>query len=207
MPVGAVLILTAILAGHPSGRALDWPLLLASLNTLFGCGMLVAVVWLAARSYQATGLLTFLMMGCGALSLVVSNLITSWVMPDSSNLNCKVTLFDSCSLFAGVCQLLSAYYLLADLTGAHPPETRPRHLAIAYAGIVLFACGVAALAVEGILPGFFAPAGGPSLLRQFVLGSALWMFALSGLMFVGIYFAAQTEFAFWYGLALLLVSA
>ena|GEM_PF-2220898 len=206
IPVGAFLILIAILAGRDSGISLESPVLLVLLNTLFLCGILPAVVLMAARSYLTTGSLTFLMMGCGALFLVVGNLMVTWVMPDSGNPNYKLTLYDLCCLFAGICHLMSAYYLLADLAGAPLPKTRSRHVAMPYAGIVAFVCVVALLAVEGKLPVFFVPGAGPSLIRQFVLVGALCMFAFSGLMFVGIYFAMKTKFAYWYGLALLLLA-
>jgi PAS domain S-box-containing protein len=199
--------LTAILAGRGSGRALEAPLLLASLNAIFIGGVLLAVAWMAARSYQTSGSLTFLMMGCGALFRGVSNLIGSSVMAGSGNSNYKVTLYDPCCLLAGVCHVMSAYYLLGDLLGKHPPETRSRQVAVPYAGIVVFVCVVAALAVGGRLPVFIVPGGGSSLLRQFVLGGALCVFTFSGLVFVGIYSAMKTRFAYWYGLALLLVAA
>jgi len=205
-PVGVFLILMAILVGHDSGSTHESPILLAFLNTILFCGTLLVVVLMATRSYGMTGSLTFLMMGCGALFLGVGSLMAGWVMPASGNPNPSVTLFNLGCLFAGFCHLASAHYLLADLVGTHPPETRPPHVAIPYAGIVVFFCVVAPLAVQGRLPVFFVPGAGTSLLRQFVLGGALLMFALSGLMFVGIYSALKTAFAYWYGLALLLVA-
>jgi PAS domain S-box-containing protein len=206
MPVGVFLVLTAILVGRDSSRGFEAPLLLAFLNTLFLIGILLAVAWMAARSYRATGSLTFLMMGCGALFRGVSQLIANSVMAGFGNPNFKITLYDPCCLLAGVCHLMSAYYLLADLPGTHPAETRSRHVAIPYAGIVVLVCVAATLALEHKLPVFFAPGGGPSLLRQFVVGGALCMFASSGLIFVGIYYTMKTEFGYWYGLALLLAA-
>jgi PAS domain S-box-containing protein len=195
-----------MLVGHDSGSTLESPILHALPNTIFLCGILLGVVPMAAKSYQRSGSRTFLMMGCGALFLGVSSLMAGWVMAVSGNRNPTATLHNLGSLLAGFCHLASAHYLLADLVGTHPPKARSRRAAIPYAGIVAFVSVVAALAVAGKLPVFFAPGGEPSLLRQFVVGGALCMFALSGLMFVGIYFATKTKFAYWYGLALLLVA-
>jgi len=193
-----------MLAGHDSSVSFELPFLLALLNTFIPGCILLAVVLMATRSYQVSGAMTFLMMGCGALSLCVSNLMVSWLMPLTGNVNPTVTLHNVSCLFAGVCHLASAQYLLADLAGTPLPRTRSRRVAMPYMGIAAFMCAVAALAVLGKLPVFIAPGAGPTMYRQFVLGGALWMFALSGLMFAGIYFAMKTEFAYWYGLALLL---
>jgi len=207
IPVGAFLALTGILVGRASGAGIESPLLVAFLNTLFLVGILLVVAYMAARSYQRTGSLTFLMMGCGALFRGVSILITSWLIPETGNPNLKLTLYDPCCMLAGVCHFMSAYYLLADLLGKNATERRFRHLALPYAGVVVFVCVAAALAVEGMLPVFFVPGAGPSLLRQFFVVAGLCLFAFSGLMFLGIYFATKTEFAYWYGLALLTVAA
>jgi PAS domain S-box-containing protein len=177
---------------------------MASLNTLFVGGILLAVLCMATKSYQASGSLAFLMMGCGALFVGLGSLMAGWTLPMTGNPNSVVTLHNIGCLFAGFCHLASAHYLLADLVGTHPSVTRSRHVAIPYGGILVFLCVVAVLEVQGRLPAFFVPGVGASMLRQFVLGGALWMFALSGSMFVGIYFTAKTQFAYWYGLALLL---
>jgi PAS domain S-box-containing protein len=206
IPVGAFLILRAILIGHDSGIPHESPLLLASLNTIFLGGFPLVVVLMATRSYQTTGSLTFLMMGCGALVLGVSSLLAGWVLPASGNENPAVTLHNMGCLFAGFCHLASAHYLLADLKGAHLPRPRSRQVAKPYAGIVVFVGVAALLAVRGLLPVFIAPGAGPGMIRQIVLGGALWLFALSGLIFVGIYFWMKTGFAYWYGLALWLFS-
>ena len=155
--LGVFLILLAILIRHDSGRTFDSPLLRASLNTLFLCGIPLAVVCMATRSYRTTGSLTFLMMACGTLFLGVSNLVASWVMPAFGNPYSKITVFDLCCLFAGICHMASVFYLLTDLAGKYRPETRLRQMAAAYAGIVAFVCVLAALAVEGKLPVFFVP--------------------------------------------------
>ena len=207
IPVGSFLLLMALLIGHDSRVALRSPILLAALNTLIHGPILLAVVLMATRSCRTTGSLLFLMMGCGALIRGFSALMAAWVMPSSGNPNSIVALHDVCSLLAGIFHLASAHFLLADLAGTRPPETRLRHLGILYSGIMALVCVIAALAVWGMLPAFFVPGVGPTLLRQFVLGGAMCTFAVSGLVFVSVYSATKTEFAYWYGLALLLIAA
>jgi hypothetical protein len=139
----------AILLRHDSCRTLESPLLLASLNTFFVGGLLLAVLCMATKSYQASGSLTFLMMGCGALFVGVSSLMAGWTLPITGNPNSMVTLHNIGCLFAGLCHVASAHFLLADLVGAPPPKTHSRRVGFPYAGILLFLCVVAALEVQG----------------------------------------------------------
>ncbi len=184
---------------------LESPQVLIILNTLFLCGIPLGVAYLAARSHQATGALAFLLVGSGLVVFGVSSLLAGWVMPLAGGPNPTVTLHNLGSLFAGACQLVGAHWFLGEVLGVLNPRPRVWRYPVLYAGLAALAGVTAWLVFQGQLPVFFDPATGPSPLRQVVLGSAILAFGLAALVFVEIYAATRTEFAYWYGLALSLI--
>ena len=65
VPLVLVLALIPVLASRDSGAAMEAPLLLAWLSTIFLGGIPLALAFLAAGSYQATGARLFLMLEIG----------------------------------------------------------------------------------------------------------------------------------------------
>jgi PAS domain S-box-containing protein len=205
--VVAFLILMIFLNARNSSAVFESPILLALLNTVFLCVIPLAIAYMAAKSHHATGILAFLYAGCGLAFFGISSLYAGWVMPLAGNPNPTVTLHNLGSLFAGICQFLGAHFFLQELTGIS--ETKPRRVQrywILYAEIFVLVSFTALLAFRGNLPFFFDPLTGASPLRQYVLGAAICLFAVSGLMFLEIYAVTKTEFAYWYGLALWLIA-
>jgi len=181
------------------------PMLLAFLNTIFLCAIPLGVAYMAAKSHQSTGLLSFLLIGCGLVFFGTSSLYAGWVMPLAGGPNPTVTLHNLGSLLAGLFQFAGVHFFVRELAGI--PEKGPRfqRYGIIYAGIFIFVSILAALAFWGRLPVFFDPLTGPSLLRQFVLGGAVFLFAVTGLGLLESHAFAKTEFAYWYGLAVWLI--
>ena len=194
------------LAVQDSSLAHESPALLAALNTVFLCGVQLTVALLAARSFRATGSVVFLMLGCGLLSMAVSSLLAGWVMPASGSPNATVTLHNLGALLAGVFHLASAQFLISDLAGKPRRDKGPVGAALSYLGIAVFFLVLAVLVFAGKLPVFFDPRTGASPLRQCVLGGALCLFAVSGFVFLQVRRTTQTMFAYWYGLARLLIT-
>ena len=204
--VAVFLILMVILNAGGSSAAFESPILLALLNTIFLCAIPLVIAYFATKSHHATGVFAFLMIGCGLVFFGVSSLYAGWVMPLAGGPNPNVTVYNLGSLFAGVCQFAGAHFFLQELTGVSENKLRVKQYGILYAGIFVLVSIITILAFRGYLPVFFDPLTGPSPLRQFVLGGAICLFAVAGLMFMEIYAATKTEFAYWYGLALWLIA-
>jgi hypothetical protein len=206
LPVVTFLVIMALLKIQESTIVYEAPILLAVLNTIFLCAIPLGVAYMAAKSHQSTGVLSFLLVGCGLVFFGVSSFYAGWVMPLAGGPNPTVTLHNLGSLFAGLFQFAGVHFFVQELAGV--PEKGPRfqRYGIIYAGIFIFVSILAALAFWGGLPVFFDPLTGPSVLRQFVLGTAVFLFAVTGLGHLESHAFAKTEFAYWYGLALWLIA-
>jgi len=206
LPVAAFIILMVILNLQGSSAIYEPPILLAILNTIFLCAIPLVVAIVAARSHQSTGIFAFLIIGCGLVFFGISSLYAGWVMPLAGNSNPTVTVHNLGCLFAGICQLVGVHFFIQELAGATKTRIRVRRYWILYGVIFVLVTITAVLAFLGNLPVFFDPLTGASPLRQLVLGAAICLFVISGLAFVEIYATSKTEFAYWYGLALLLIT-
>jgi uncharacterized membrane protein len=91
LPVAAFLFLIGFLYMRESSAAYESPNLLAILNTVFLCAISLEVAYLAARSYCATRVSAFLMIGCGLVFFGISNFYAGWVMPLAGRPNPTVT--------------------------------------------------------------------------------------------------------------------
>jgi hypothetical protein len=170
LPVAASLVLMAILKIQGSPVVYEAPMLLAFLNTFFLCAIPLVGAYAAAKSYQSTGILAFLMLGSGLMFFGISNLYVSWVMPLAGEPNPTVTLHNLGSLFAGIFQFVGAHFFMQVLAGDSEKRNHIHRYGIIYAGIFVFVSIMAALAFRGSLPSFFDPLTGSSQLRQIVLG-------------------------------------
>lgn len=207
LPIGVSLLLLVILHSQETTQSFESPLLFAALNTLFLGAIPLALAYLAAKSYSSSGDYAYLMVGFGLLFLGSSSLLAGWLRLWTGRENPTETLHNLGSLLTGLFLLLGAHFFLQELVSAPAPKTRVRHCVLLYAGIMLLVVVIAALAYQGKLPPFFDHEHGPSYIRQYVLGSAILLFVVAGLLFIEIYAALKTEFAYWYGLALWLIAA
>jgi PAS domain S-box-containing protein len=206
LSIAVFLIMLVILNAAGSSAVIESPILLAFLNTIFLCIIPLFGAYLAARSHRITGVIGFLIIGCGLLFFGVSSLYAGWVMPLADSPNPTVTLHNLGSLLAGICQLMGVHYFLQEFTGVTETRNQLKRPGIIYAGVVVLVSILALLAFRGNLPVFFDPLTGPSPLRQLVLGAAISLFAVTGLAFLEIYLVTKTNFAYWYGLALWLIA-
>ena len=206
LPVAGGFVLTVWFAVHNSSVAYERPDLLAGLNTVFLGGVPTIVALLAAVSYRTTGSRAFLMMGCGLFSLAISSVLAGWAMPISGGPNATVTLHNLGVLLAGVFHVASAHFLLSELSQKSRPSRSTPSAVGPYIGIAVLFSILALLVLSNKLPVFFDPQTGPSPLRQCVLVGAVCLFTVSGFVFLQVRRTLQTKFAYWYGLALLLIT-
>ena len=109
--------------------------------------------------------------------------------------------------------LLSAIFHLfggvSAFAGRHQ-EKDARHkgliVAFTYIGIVVLMAMLTFVTLKGLIPVFFVQGQGPTYLRQVVLGSAVVLFTLSGLLLLSVYFFSRTSMLYWYSLALFLIA-
>ena len=202
MPVAALFILMLIFNAQRSSEVFEAPTLLAYLNAIFVSVIPLIIAYMAAKSHRATGIFAFAMIGCGFVFFAVSNLYAGWLMLLAAGPNPNVTVHNLGALFAGLFQFIGSHFFMQELTLGRAVKIRLQRSEILYAVVFVLVSILAVLAFRGDLPVFFDPLDGPSFLRQFVLVCAIILFTITGFLFLEIRVTVNTDFAYWYGLAL-----
>lgn len=205
--VPAVLLIVSIvvLAVQDTNVGFEHPLLLFILNTLFLTVTAVVVAVVAAYAYVTGGTFVLLFLGCGVLAFGSGSLVAGSLrgLPDGANVS--VTVYNVAAMVAATFHALSV-----TATWKNSRSWSPRYRAFillgTYLGVLSVAAAVAAAAVYGLLPVFFAQDVGPTPLRQLVLLSAILLFALSAFAFLRRYVRTSSAFFYWYGVALGLIA-
>ncbi len=164
---------------------------LVSLGTLF----------LIGRSFLASGSPGLLLLECGAVLWSLAGTVGDVLGRDDQNVN--VTIFNTVILLAGLCNLAGA---ILALRPGRTLGTRSLWLA---AGWVLTLGALALVAWSSTahwLPVFFIPGQGGTMIRYYVLFSAMATFVLSAVLLHAGKRTPRTAFTFWYALALLLLA-
>lgn len=206
LSVPAFLTLMVVLDTQEPATSYESPILLALLNTIFLCAIPLWLAYRASHSHRVTNDAGFVMVSAGLLSFGLSSFFAGWVMPMAGNPNPTVTLHNLGSFLAGICLLVGAHFFLVRLSNSASfalLNQKPRPI---YVGIVILVSLSAILSFRGITPVFYDPLLGPTYLRQLVLCTAILMFSMAGLIFLELYAATKSAFAYWYGLGLWLIA-
>jgi PAS domain S-box-containing protein len=181
----------------------EWPALNVGMKFLFTTVGSLAVAILMARSFEARPAPGLLLFGCGVLCWGLGSFAGPVIGRSNSNLvitihNCNVWLA-SCACLAGV---IAWRRMRRRLT---PPGF---WVVLGYACTLATVIGVAVVGSAGWLPPFFVQGEGGTLVRHFVLGSAILMFGTTALLLRPVSRGGtQPAFAHWFSLALLLLAA
>lgn len=200
VPVVAFALLFPLMAFFDlgEGNVLNSPLLLLVLNTLFlmVIGLVVSVI--SARSYLADGSITLLLLGMATASGGIAASVAGFASIVSVNDN--IAIFNLGFLLAGGLQLLSATMAVVG-TVPGSPSVRKTSLTVGYLAVVGYVVVISILVVSGLAPTFFTSSG-PTLTRQWVIGTGISFFATSGVLFGWQYLQKRSQALYWYSLAL-----
>lgn len=198
----AVLIVTSL---NPPGSFRS-PSLLFILHIVFISSVCLFISFVAARSFLRMGRASLLLVGCGLLMFGIgsfeSGLVSGW--PDGAN--------DSEGIFGTAVFVGSLFHIAgAGLAAGQSHLERPRPRRVFQALVPYFAALALAMALlvairNGFFPVFFVQGTGSTLLRQTMLGVSVVFFAGSALAFYSYYSRSRAEFAYWYALALALIT-
>ncbi len=204
IPVIALLIaiLVTLVFGFSNDIFFNPPYLLLSLNLIFWTTATLAISFISAKSFLKEGSAIVIINSCSIIVFGVSVIISGWAQTFS--VNKSIALSNPCILVASTLQVLSA---ILAFTGNEESKTpnRKRLLAIAYTASVIFVLVNTTIALLGYYPLFFA-ASGPTLLRQVILGSAVFFFAVASIIFGIQYLRSKSSSLYWYALAIGLFS-
>jgi PAS domain S-box-containing protein len=203
LPIPLFLAALAALRAADPRTPYESPDLLLALNLFFSVLVCAFIAYLVGRSFLARSVPGLLLLGCGVVIWgaagfvgVVAGLIAAGGGFDS---NVVVTVHNSCVWLSGLCHLTGVALSRRPRRALGPVGTW-------LAGGYLLALGVVALVfvvtLAGRMPTFFVQGQGGTPLRYLVLGSALGMFALTGLLLHAADRRSPSAFAHWYSIAL-----
>jgi PAS domain S-box-containing protein len=182
--------------------AFNPPYLLLSLNLILWTIATLAIAFISAKSYTSNGSKTLLFLSSSIIIFGISVIISGWVSTFSGNLS--VAISNPCLLVASMLQVLSS---ILSYRGRQETKISNRKglLTIVYLSSVIFVIINSIVVLLGPYPAFFT-ASGPTLLRQIVLGSSVFLFAIASLIFGFQYLRSKAIPLYWYALAIGLLS-
>ena len=181
--------------------------LLPITNTIFVTLVCFVVAYIAMRNYKATGRIQILLLGCGVLAFGIGGVVAGLVRSvPGAGANLNVTIYNTGALLAAILHFIAALILLAGISPEVGLKRKETWLAFGYVGLIVFMGLFTMASLKGLIPPFFIQGVGPTVLRQWVLGSAGIFFAFSFLIFLGLYLRNGEAFLYWYSSALALTA-
>ena len=209
----AAVALTIAYLGVMLGLFLDPPtgvfepkLLLPVLNSIFAGAIPISVAIIAIRSYWVSGLSSLLLMGSGLMTFGSAAVLAGWLIGGDQGPNVNVTIYNVGALMGAVLHVLAIVLMLRHETPESSLARKKTRLSWLFAVIYVLLIGLVLAAFEGVTPLFFIQGTGPTLLRQWVLGSATVLYFLSALFLFNRFKQESRPFYFWYALFLLMIS-
>lgn len=204
IPIPAIIIVMSMFYMLNINTVFDPPFLLTILSTAFISVTSFVASYISTKSYLKTGSLNLSLLSSGALVLGLACLIAGWGK-DFVGVNAMVTIHNVGVLFSSGIHFGSAILSLGwpSYQGFLPFSFKKR-ATLAYVGVTVFIVLLTIATIQGILPQFFTQETGPTPLRQWVLGTAAVLFALSGIVFMKLHLKTNSDILYWYSLALTL---
>lgn len=175
-------------------------------NTVFVGLASFLVAGIAWRNYHSTGRTQVLLLGCAMVVFGLGAVLAAGARALPDGANCNVIIYNSSALVAALLHAATGLLLAADLPLEAPAGRRIPWLAVGYGASVGFVAVLAWAAVQGTLPVFFIQGIGPTPVRQYVLGAAVVLFAVSCLVCLATGRRSGEPFLFWYAGALALTA-
>jgi len=203
--IGLITVFDVILPGPAqlgSGLRFEPAYLNAVLYTIFISVTSFLVVYISLKSYRQNGIIVLLLLGTAALTLGSTSLAGTWLANLSGGLNAGITIVNTGALFASVFHLASGTITSTSASPENTPRVRKPLSLLAYVGVLSFVALFSVASLEGLVPLFFVPGVGTTLLRTIVVGSSAALFAVSSFLFARLCFSSRSRILYWYFLAL-----
>ena len=179
IPIPLFLVLIGFLWQADLAVVWEPPYLLPLLNFTFSTAVSIFVSYLAALSFSRNASFPILMLGCGMLFFGAVSLIAA-ISIHFGQINIGLTVYNTGVLLAGACHFVTA--AASKRIDRRVKKYAVLVLSCAY-GLVLAVTGLLTFAAsEGFTPVFFIQGVGATDLRQVILGTAVGLFGISGLM-------------------------
>jgi hypothetical protein len=174
-------------------------------HTLFISCVSFAVAYVSARSYMASGLYRFLLMGSGNLAFGLG-FLASWLLNVPGGQNVLVTVDNSGTLLSSILHVSAAILVWVGVTQEKVTRRGKADVILSYGGVSLFMVLLTIASLLSTTPPFFVQGIGPTSLRNMVVVTALILFGISSIALMRFYFRSKADILWWYSLALSLIA-
>jgi PAS domain S-box-containing protein len=200
-----ILIIIYLLVALNISTVFEYPFILLLLNTVFLGIIPFIIAYLSYKVVTRSGSVSVFLMGCGIFIFGLGSIAAGWVNALPNGPNMTVTIHNTCALIGSI--FIFAAALLSSHRARLSSETSKGTMIIAvYSLIVVFVVLFGFATLQGLIPPFFVPVYGPTLLRQIILENAILLFTLSSILFMVTYYKERTDFFFWYSVAFAMVA-
>ena len=206
VPLPLFIVLIIVFACIDSGIVIEPPYLLLALNVLFMTIIPFAIAYLAWRSYADSGQWRIFLIGCGMVAFGACAIIAGLAINVTEGQNANVTIFNSGALLSAILIATAAIFSIQERHRYRLAHHRALYLGFSYLVVIIFMSLFAIAAYEDLIPLFFVQGTGPTMLRQFVLGTATALFAISAVIFLRVYFQSRSDFTYFFSLALIMIA-
>ena len=204
--IGLIAVFDIVLPG-PAGfsRSLTFepPFLNAVLGTIFIGFTSFAVAYLSYRSYRQNGWFFLVLLGCGALVWGSMSLLGVLLANYPTGPNLAITIQNTGGLVAAALHTVSGMWTRGP---SHKSDLKIHRsiVVISYTGVLGFTAIFSLLALAGMIPPFFVPGVGQTVLRMVVLSGAVGLFLSASFLFWIRFYASglHSKTLYWYFLAL-----
>ena len=181
LPLLLLVVSVAILYGLGVSGTRDSAAIYTAGNTLFLSGAAIVIAYLAAQSYLFTRSVAVLTLGTAALVFGLAYLLAGPLISDQND---SATIHDTSVLVAGALFALSGYWTWRERRQFRPRVSPQLEVLLAYLAALGFMALLTVLTLTDLLPAFFVPGQGYTVLREVVLG-----LGVIGLLSASVFFA------------------
>lgn len=191
----------AIMQIYQQPAIFEPPFVTATLNTIFISSVSFVVAYMSAKSFLHSGSLVVLILGTGALALGFAGLFSGWLIFPPNGPNNGVTIHDIGALVGSGFYAASA---ILTSVGANPQKARHRRLRVIlyYSGMLILVASFISACLLTATPPFFIQGAGPTPLGQVILGTAVFLLAISSILLMRLYTKSKSQVMYWYSLGL-----
>ena len=202
LPIPIFILLIGTLWLADIKLVLEPPYLLPLFNFIFSTAVSFFVSYVAVISFSRNASVTVLMLGSGMLFFGTVSFIAA-IAIQIGQINLAITVYNTGVLFSGMCHFLAAAALTIE---SRVNRSAILVLSATYAFILTVIGLLTYAAAKDLTPVFFIQGIGPTPFRQAVLGTAVGIHLLSGIIIVLVSRRFHWIFGRWYALSLMMIA-
>src|SRR3989338_8483810 len=207
--IGAIIVLaffiavmTMALFGIGTNKSYESTLLLSIFNIIFLSIVPFITFYLLMKGYFKYGQSNFIFVGISLFILGLGSMVAAFVRGIEDGANLNVIAFNFGFFLASLFQLKGA------ISTIKRKSEKPNALKVIFLCIItiLIFVLVMVLSLKGMFPKFFIQGEGPTLVRQVILASTIFLFIISAIIFYLNGKKLSSEVPLWYSMGLILMS-